>query len=64
MAESSDSARREGAAVPAPDWRYASHEGSRLAMIERNLKLTVRERLEEMQALNELGAHFRRIERR
>lgn len=42
-------------------WRYASHAGARVAMLERNLTLTVRERLEEMQALNRLGERFAQI---
>lgn len=39
-------------------WRYATHEGARLAMLQRNLTLTVRQRLEEMQALNQLSERF------
>ncbi|ORE89466.1 hypothetical protein ATO7_06285 [Oceanococcus atlanticus] len=39
-------------------WRYGTHEGARDFMIKRNLKLSVRERLEEMQALNQLSDRF------
>lgn len=35
-------------------WKYGTHDGARLAMLEQNLKMTVRQRLEIMQALNQL----------
>lgn len=36
-----------------PDWNNATWEGSRRAQIRRNLRLTVRERLEALEALTE-----------
>lgn len=38
---------------PEPDWSAATWEGSRRAMIRRALRLTVRERLEALEALAE-----------
>ncbi len=64
MADRSDRADRNATTMPKPHWRYASYEGSRLAMLQRNLTLTVKERLEEMQALNELGAGIRQTKKR
>ncbi|ORE89442.1 hypothetical protein ATO7_06165 [Oceanococcus atlanticus] len=41
-------------------WKYRTHKGARLAMLERNLTQTVRERLEGMQAHNQLDTSHAR----
>lgn len=45
-------------------WDYASWQGPRRAMIERARKLSLRERLEEMQALIDLGKRFEEMRRK
>mgnify|MGYP000244394378 CR=1 FL=1 len=43
------------------DWRYATWEGSRQAMLERTRGWSVRQRLEAMQCLNELSLRLREM---
>lgn len=38
---------------PTPSWDYGGWDGPRRAMLERAKRLTIKERLEEMQALND-----------
>jgi len=40
------------------DWNAASWEGSRRAQLRANLRLTIRERLEGLEALAEISRHF------
>jgi hypothetical protein len=43
-----------------PDWNAATWEGSRRAQIRRNLRLTVRERLEALEDLTETSDRLAR----
>jgi hypothetical protein len=43
-----------------PDWSSATWEGSRRAQIRRDLRLTVRERLEALEALTETSERLAR----
>jgi hypothetical protein len=46
-----------------PDWSTATWEGSRRAQIRRNLRLTVRERLEALEELTETSEQLARTAR-
>jgi len=46
-----------------PDWSAATWEGSRRAQIRRNLRLTVRERLEALEDLAETSERLARTAR-
>ena len=49
------------AELPQPSWEYATWDGSRKAMIERARRLSLRQRLDEMQSLIELHEKFSRM---
>ncbi|HID49928.1 MAG TPA: hypothetical protein EYP40_10025, partial [Chromatiales bacterium] len=44
-----------------PDWQTGTWEGSRRALLQASLRLTVRQRLEALEALGETSRHFAQL---
>lgn len=48
-------------ATDQPNWDNGTWEGNRRAQLRRSLKLTVRQRLEALEALNQTNNHMRHL---